>query len=305
MDCPQRSIPGVSTEVPNTPATDDFVSYAGRNNFYQTCAFIPMSFALVTTVHENGETGIGPHALVMPFGISPPYSMLLISRGNSATAANIRRTGKCALNYIEFDRDRLTAVSRLGYPGQSLEDKQKAMPFTLLPSPSADRQADPAAPRILGEAFQIIECSWDRSFNLDPPGRDSDATIESRFVLQIDHLLMRRNFHDALENGGTFPIMPIFYGYRSNGGFWFAEHSEPFSISPPQVEGSEVQQVFYLANRIDNNVRFTREACAAFTKVPRPFLKNALQGTVSAALAAGVSVVDEQFVQQLRSTSSR
>ena len=163
----------MNTEAPQPTAADDFVSYAGRNNFYQTCAFIPMSFALVTTVHENGETGIGPHALVMPFGISPPYSMLLISRGNSATASNIRRTGKCALNYIEFDRDRLTAVSRLGYPGQSLEEKQKAMPFTLLPSPSADRQNDPEAPRILGDAFQIIECSWDRSFDLDAPRTDA------------------------------------------------------------------------------------------------------------------------------------
>lgn len=295
----------MSTEAPQTAAANDFVSYAGRNNFYQTCAFIPMSFALVTTVHENGETGIGPHALVMPFGISPPYSMLLISRGNSATSSNIRRTGKCALNYIEFNRDQLTAVSRLGYPGQSLEEKQKAMPFTLLPSPSADRQNDPDAPRILGDAFQIIECSWDRSFDLDPPRTGPDGTNERRFVLQIDHLLMRRNFHDALENGGTFPIMPIFYGFRSDGGFWFAEHGEPFNISPPKVEGNEIRQVSYLANRIDNNVRFTPEACTAFTKVPRPFLKSALQETVNAALAAGVSVVDETFVKELRSKSSR
>ena len=295
----------MNTKAPQTAAGNDFVSYAGRNNFYQTCAFIPMSFALVTTLHENGETGIGPHALVMPFGISPPYSMLLISRGNSATANNIRRTGKCALNYIEFDRDRLTAVSRLGYPGQSLEEKQKAMPFTLLPSPSADRQNDPESPRILGEAFQVIECSWDRSFDLDPPRTDADGATERRFVLQIDHLLMRRNFHDALENGGTFPIMPVFYGFRSNGGFWFAEHGEPFSVSPPQVEGSEIQQVFYLANRIDNNVRFTREACTAFIKVPRPFLKNALQAAVNAALAAGVSEIDETFAKGLRSTTAR
>lgn len=295
----------MNTEAHQTTAADDFVSYAGRNNFYQTCAFIPMSFALVTTVYENGETGIAPHALVMPFGISPPYSMLLISRGNSATSSNIRRTGKCTLNYIEFNRDQLTAVSRLGYPGQSLEEKQKAMPFTLRPSPSADRQNDPDAPRILGEAFQIIECSWDRSFDLDPPRTGPDAANERRFVLQIDHLLMRRNFHDALENGGTFPIMPVFYGFRSDGGFWFAEHGEPFNISPPQVEGNEIRQVSYLANRIDNNVRFTHEACAAFTEVPRPFLKSALQGTVNAALAAGVSVIDETFVKKLRSTTSR
>jgi flavin reductase (DIM6/NTAB) family NADH-FMN oxidoreductase RutF len=295
----------MSIEAIHTTAQNDFVSYGGRDNFYQTCAFIPMSFALVTTAHENGETGIGPHALVMPFGITAPYSMLLISRSNSATANNIRRTGQCALNYIEFDRDKLTGVSRLGYPGQTLEEKQKAMPFTLLTSPSADKQADPEAPRVLSEAFQIMECTWDRSFDIDSPPPDADTVNESRFVLRIDHILMRPNFHKTLEQGeGHFPRMPIFYGYRSNGGFWFAEHDEPFSISPPQVEGIELQQVVYLANRMDENVRFTKEACAAFTKVPRPFLKTALQGTINAARDAGVSLVDESFLEQIQKSRS-
>jgi flavin reductase (DIM6/NTAB) family NADH-FMN oxidoreductase RutF len=260
-----------------------------------------MSFALVTTVHENGETGIGPHALVMPFGITPPYSMLLISRSNSGTATNIRRTGKCALNYIEFDRDRLTAVSRLGYPGQTLEEKQKAMPFTLLSSPSADRKADADAPRILGEAFQVMECTWDRDFNVDSPRPGADKVAESRFVLRIDHFLMRPNFHRTLEEGeGRFPSMPIFYGYRSSGGFWFAEHDDAFSISPPKVEGIELQHVFYLANRMDEKIRFTQEACAGFTKVPGPFLKTALQGTIHAAREKGVSLVDQAFVERLQ-----
>jgi flavin reductase (DIM6/NTAB) family NADH-FMN oxidoreductase RutF len=295
----------MTTETSHTTAPNDFVSYGGRDNFYQTCAFIPMSFALVTTTHENGETGIGPHALVMPFGITAPYSMLLISRSNSATANNIRRTGQCALNYIEFDRDRLTAVSRLGYPGQTLEEKQKAMPFTLLPSPSADKQADPDAPRILSEAFQIMECTWDRSFDITSPPADADTVHESRFVLRIDHILMRPNFHQTLEQGeGHFPRMPIFYGFRSNGGFWFAEHDEAFSISPPRVEGIELQQVIYLANRMDEKVRFTKGACAAFTKVPRPFLKTALQGTINAARDAGVTLVDESFLDQIQKSRS-
>ncbi|MEO8443791.1 MAG: hypothetical protein ABI567_02165 [Gammaproteobacteria bacterium] len=291
----------MGTGTKHTTASSDFVSFGGRDNFYQTCAFIPMSFALVTTAHENGETGIGPHALVMPFGITAPYSMLLISRSNSATATNIRRIGKCALNYIEFDRDRLTAVSRLGYPGQTLEEKQKAMPFTLVPSPSADRYSDPDAPRILAEAFQIMECTWDQGFDLSSAAADADTVNESRFVLRIDHILMRPEFHQVLEQGeGHFPRMPIFYGYRSNGGFWFAEHDEAFSISPPRVEGIELQQVMYLANRMDENVRFTKEACAAFKKVPRPFLKTALQGTVTAARDAGVSLVDESFLDKIR-----
>ena len=69
-----------------------FVRIGATDNFYQTSAFIPVSFALVTTVHETGETVIGPHALCFPFSVAQPYAMLLISRGNSLTAANIRRT---------------------------------------------------------------------------------------------------------------------------------------------------------------------------------------------------------------------
>ena len=137
-----------------------------------------MSFALVTTVHPNGETGIGPHALCFPFGITRPCSMLLISRGNSGTAVNIRRTGKCALNYVEYDREQLHAIASLGYPGMALVDKQKANPFTMVSSPNAERAADTKRPSIIAEAFQVFECSWNQDFDFGgfaPAGDGSSA----------------------------------------------------------------------------------------------------------------------------------
>lgn len=286
-------------------AAEEFVSFGGRDNFYQTCAFIPMSFALVTTVHETGETGIGPHALVAPFGISKPYSLLLISRSNSATAGNIRRTGKCAFNYIEFDRERLTAVSRLGYPGQTLEDKQKAMPFTLQSSPSSDKQADPDAPKIIGESFQIFECTWDHSFSLDRSPISEGEVVANHFVMQIDHILMRRRFQTVLEDGGALPSMPVFYGFRANGGFWFAEHSPPFPVPLPKVGGLEQQGIFYLANRLDEHVRFTREACAEFSRVPQPFLKTALLSVIVAARTEGIALIDTTFARRINSERKR
>ena len=115
-----------------------------RDNFYQSCSFLPLSFALVTTLGEDGETNIGPHALCFPFNITEPYAMLLISRASSATAANIRRTGFCALNYIEFDRKDLAAVARLGYPGQTAEEKREASVFHLDESPT---MSGPGRPR--------------------------------------------------------------------------------------------------------------------------------------------------------------
>ncbi|MCC7257790.1 MAG: hypothetical protein IT486_05420, partial [Gammaproteobacteria bacterium] len=154
-----------------TTAADngDFVRIGARDNFYQSCSFLPMAFALVTTVGEDGETGIGPHALCFPFNVTEPYAMMLISRGTSATAANIRRLGRCALNYIEFDAAALAAVTRLGYPGQSAEDKRRASPFTLQRSPLPHSAADPAFPLLIREACQVFECTWERNLDLTMP----------------------------------------------------------------------------------------------------------------------------------------
>ena len=276
-----------------------FTRVGAKDNFYQTSSFIPMSFGLVTTVYENGETGIGPHALLYPFGIVKPHSMLLISRGTSGTASNIRRTGKCALNYIEFDRDVLQGVSNLGYPGRALEDKQHDNPFTMVDSPSADKADDPDFPEIIGEAFQVFECTWDDSVNLDQLLGVEEAEQGDHFVLRIDNILIRDDLVDAIEDGDKFPNMPIFYGFRANGEFWFAEHNEPFAVPLPQVKGTDRQGVFYLANRLDENVRFTDEACEALTGIPRPFLKEVLKGIIDVAIEKGATEVDEALLEEI------
>jgi len=45
-----------SAELSSNP----FESIPLRDNFYQSCAFFPMPFALITTTNENGFTSIGP-----------------------------------------------------------------------------------------------------------------------------------------------------------------------------------------------------------------------------------------------------
>ncbi len=273
-----------------------FVRVGAKDNFYQSSAFIPMSFALVTTVYENGETGIGPHALLYPFGITKPHSMMLISRGTSGTASNIRRTGKCALNYIEFDRDRLQAVSNQGLPGRALEDKQKDNAFTMIESPSPDKAGDPEFPLIIGEAFQVFECTWNRDIDLQAQLGTDVEDPGDHFVLLVNDILIRDDLVDGIEEGSKFPSMPIFYGFRANGEFWFAEHKPPFSVPLPKVEGTEVQMVFYLANRLDEHLRFTREACEALTGIPRPFLKDALKGIIAVAHEKGATEVDKELL---------
>jgi flavin reductase (DIM6/NTAB) family NADH-FMN oxidoreductase RutF len=286
---------------PRSPATatarGPFVRIGARDNFYQTTAFIPMSFALVTTVNDGGETGIGPHALCYPFNVTPPYAMFLISRGNSGTATNLRRTGRCALNYIEFDADRLKDIAALGYPGQDMATKRKANPFTLVRSPTAT--GDASAPLIVDEAFQVIECSWDRTINLDagqlaPPGAGA-----SRFVLNVDDILLRERYCQGAQDGSNFPAMPIFYGFRSTGVFWFAEHSAPFAVAPPRIPNMELQAVKYLATRLDEQVRFTDDACIVLARIPRPFLADAMNRAVAEARRRGATQVDAALLGEL------
>ncbi len=286
-------------------ASPDFVRIGARDNFYQSCAFVPMSFALVTTVNEDGTTGIGPHALCFPFNITEPYAMMLISRGTSATAANIRRTGRCALNYLEFDREALAAVARQGYPGQSAEAKRKASPFTMQYSPIEDNRGNPDVPRIIGEAFQVIECTWDDSIDLSMAVDGARDYSAGKFVLRIENIFLKSRFREGVEEGRNFPSMPIFMGFRARGEFWFAEHLPPFAVQPPKVPGMEVQSVIYLANRLDETVRFTDEACSSLTGVPRPFLQAALEQVIAAAKEKGASLVDAAFLEAFNRDRSR
>jgi len=287
----------MSDSVPAAPG--QFARVGITDNFYQTSAFIPMSFALVTTVHASGETNIGPHALVFPYSITAPHSMLLISRGNSGTAANLRRTGKCALNYIEFDRDRLQAIASLGLPGQSMGAKADANPFSFVDSPTPAYSQDPAFPKLIGESVQVMECHWDESAPVDSAAGADDGTAASQFILEIDSIYMRPPFDAGLDGEQGFPNLPVFMGFRSNGSFWFAEHDTPFAIAPPQVEGLEWQAVKYLGDRLEENMRFSDAACSRLTGVPKPFLKTVLLGIISVAKQRGMTEIDTQLVDEL------
>lgn len=285
--------------------TGDFVRLGARDNFYQSCAFLPMSFALVTTVDEAGDTGIGPHALCFPFNVTEPYAMLLISRPTSATAANIRRSRRCALNYVEFDAERLRAITRLGYPGQSPEAKRKANPFTLRPSPLAACRGTMDHPQIIDEAVQVFECTWDDTLPVDMGPAPPASPGTGKFVLRIDDILLKPQFRAGVEEGREFPNLPIFYGFRARGEFWFAGHARPFAIAAPTVPGNELQAVIYLANRLDEKVRFSEAACRRLTDVPRPFLQAVLERIIATARQQGVCTVDETFLDAVRQQRGR
>jgi flavin reductase (DIM6/NTAB) family NADH-FMN oxidoreductase RutF len=276
---------------------DRFEAVPLRDNFYQSCAFFPMPFALITTTNEHGLTSIGPYALQFPLQVCERYSMLLISRANSNTAVNLRRNGKCALNYIEFDEELLKAVVDLGYPGVTPEQKMRSSPFALTKSPTPRFRDDPDFPLIVEAAFQVFECTVDGEFHYHP-ARDTDAALAEDFLaLTVENILLRASFRRKLEKREEFPDMPLSYGFRGGSQFWFARHERPFHYPIPRGKELELEFVVQVANRLHPGVRFTRDACAVLTSIPAPFLEAALGVFITKALKQGVSVVDLEFVR--------
>ena len=107
---------------------------------------------------------------------------------------------------------------------------------------------------------------------------------------------MKGRYHDTIINGvtaGGFPAVPVDYGYRDSTNFWYTRFRRPIAEQIQAKEG-DVKSVIYAAERIDPNVKFTPEACAKLTKIPRVFLKAALTQMVEIAKSEGISLIDEK-----------
>lgn len=286
---------------------EDFENLRIVDNFYQTSSFFPMPTILVGTVSESGLTNLGSYSLCFPYYIAGKdyYAMLLECRNSSNTCQNLLRTKKCSLNFIPDSKKFFREAVRLGFPGETTEEKMKDCIFTLKDSSlGADR------PKIVSEAFQVFECSWDDSLenayldkagNLEgyePPYRSFNGITSkfgAHFILKIDRILMKKKYSDSIINGvkaGGFPSVPVDYGYRDSTNFWMSRFRRPYPEKIQAKEG-DVSSVIYAAKRIDPEVTFTDGACQKLTKIPRIFLKAALTQMVEIAKSEGISVIDE------------
>jgi len=281
------------------------------DNFYQTSAFFPMPTILVGTVSENGMTNLGAYSLCFPYYIAGKdyYAMILECRNSSNTAQNILRGSKISLNFITDDKKYFREAVRLGFPGDTTAEKMKNCIFTL-----EKGEADGERPKIIKEAYQVFECTWDSSLedafndkagNLDgyePPYRNFNGITSkfgAHFILKIDKILMKDKYYNAIVNGvnaKNFPPVPVDYGYRDSTNFWCSPFKKPFPEKIQAKEG-DINSVKYAAKRIDPEVVFTDEACAQLTKIPRVFLKAALTQMVSIAKEEGINVIDEAALQ--------
>ena len=277
------------------------------DNFYQTSAFFPMPTVLVSTLSPSGQTNLGSYSLCFPYYIAGKdyYAMILECRNSSNTCQNLLRTHKCTLNFIPDDKRYFREAVRLGFPGDTTEEKMKDCLFTL-----SESDLSPDRPGIVDESFQVFECTWDSSLEnafedkpgiLDgyqPPFRNFNgitSTFGAHFILKIDRILMKKKYSDAIINGvraSAFPKVPVDYGYRDSTNFWMSRFRRPFPEKIQAKEG-DVNSVIYAAKRIDPEVTFTDEACGKLVKIPRIFLKAALTQMVEIAKSEGITLIDE------------
>ena len=281
-----------------------FVDSPMRDNWYQSSSYFLSSFALITSVAEDGSTSIGPYQLTFPFEVINDRSFMVISRPTSNTVAHVRRTKKCALNFVEFDRKQLKTILGFGYPGQTPAEKMKDSCYTLVDSPTPGRQASEGCPQLIKEAFQVYECTWeeDREFEKKMLQRSTSAHL----LLRIENILLKETWKKNLENGGErMPRMPVTYGFRGGQKFWFAEPKPAFWLPIPTDKGPKHETILYEANRLDDEVRFTADACKQLTGVPKVFLKTVLNGIIKQAKEQGITLVDREFVVRINQERTR
>ena len=277
------------------------------DNFYQTSAFFPMPTMLIGTVSPSGQTNLGAYSLCFPYYIAGKdyYAMILECRNSSNTCQNILRTKKCNINFIPDNRKYFKEAVRLGFPGDTTEEKMKDCLFTLVDSDLGEDR-----PQLVSESFQVFECTWDDSLedaytdkagNLDgyePPYKNFNGITSkfgAHFILKIDRILMKEKYHNSIVNGvksSNFPKVPVDYGYRDSTNFWYTKFTTPIAEKIPAKEG-DYKSVMYAAERIDPNVKFTEGACKKLVKIPRVFLKMALTQMVSIAKEENISLIDE------------
>jgi len=281
------------------------------DNFYQTSSFFPMPTILIGTLDENGKTSFGAYSLCFPYYIAGKdyYAMVLECRNSSNTCKGILRTGKCSLNFLPHNKKYFKETVRLGFPGDTPEEKMKDCIFTLEEGLMKEENPNETYPKVIAEAFQVFECEWVKELDnaqddkiLDEyngPYHDFNGITSkfgAHFILKINKILMKEKYHNTIVNGVTkngFPNVPVDYGYRDSKNFWCSKFKKPFSEPIPNKE-VDIESVKYAANRADDVVKFSDEACKMMVKIPRVFLSMVLKGCVEWAKENNCTLITEK-----------
>ncbi|MCD6337230.1 MAG: hypothetical protein J7M01_03230 [Candidatus Marinimicrobia bacterium] len=293
------------------------------DNFYQTSGFFPMPTTLISTLCEDGLTTLGAYSLIFPYYIAGKeyYAMVLECRNNSNTATNLFKNRKCAINFIPDKRKYFKEAVRLGYPGDTPQEKMKNCNFTMEDGLCIEEDLSILRPKVIAEAFQVYECTWISTLD----GAQNDIFQEgyagpyhdfngitseagAHFILRIDKILIKEKYKKTILNGtrySGFPAIPVDYGYRDNTKFWYTPFRRPRSAAISKGKGLDISVVMYSADKIDDKIKFTEEACGKLVKVPRIFLNRVLMSCVNWARENDVTLITEEHMDIINDKRSK
>ena len=207
------------------------------------------------------------------------------------------------------DKKYFKGIVQLGFPGDTPEEKRKINMFTPIDGLKQEENPNEKYPKILKEAFQVFECTWDNT--LDNAQNDVfqeeyngpyhnfngiTCKFGAHFILKVDKILLKEKYHDAILNGVTrynFPPVPANFGFRDSMHFFEMQSSRPLMEDVPKKE-VELSSVRYAADRADDKVKFTDEAIKPLVKVPRVFLGLVLKGCVKWAKEHNITLITEK-----------
>lgn len=292
------------------------------DNFYQTSAFFPMPLTLIGTLDENGNTSFGAYSLVFPYYIAGKdyYAMVLECRNSSNTCKGLLRNGKCTINFLPYSKKNFKEHVRLGFPGDTPEEKMKDFKFHLEDGKSKTENQEENFPKVITEAYQVFECTWVKELDnaendkiqdeYDGPYHDFNGITSkygAHFILKIDHILMKESYHQAIIDGVTpknFCPLPTNWGYRDSKNFWCSDYKRPAAEGIPS-RAVDITSVKYAAERADDTVKFSDDALKMLVKVPRPFLKLVLNGCVTWAKENNCTYITEKEMQIINDKRSK
>ena len=289
----------------------DFKDLRIVNNFYQSSSFFPMPTTLIGTLDENNETSFGAYSLVFPYyiGYREYFAMLLQSRNTSNTCKHLLKNGKCSINFMPDDKKYFKGIVALGYPGDTPEQKRKLNIFTPIDGLRQEENPNEKYPKVIKEAFQVFECTWDRELDnaqndvyMDEyPGpyhnfNGITSKHGAHFILKVEKILMKEKYHNSILQGVTkynFPPIPTNFGFRDSQHFFESQFSRPLIEDVPKKE-LNLSSVRYAADRADDVVKFTDDAIKLLVNVPRVFLGLVLKGCVKWAKENNVTLITEK-----------
>ena len=232
--------------------------------------------------------------------------MLLLCRNSSNTCKGILRHKKCTINFIPDNKKYFKEAVRLGFPGDTLEEKMKDCIFTLEEDLRKAEHPEENYLKVIAESFQVFEYTWvDTLDNASqdkvqeeylPPYHNFNGITSkygAHFILKIDKILIKEKYYNTIINGveaKNFPNVPVDYGYRDSKYFWYSTFKKPHKEPIPNKE-VDLDSVLYAANRADDVVKFTPEACQTLVKVPRVFLNMVVKGCVKWAKENNVTLI--------------